>query len=537
MKNIIISNKEGGTNLEKNKIPLWAKFKINSILKKLNKSNNENLDFINDFEEWLEEQEETKWKSRDDIATTFKRIFKSFAVPKFKTYNWDKNGTTNLDSKSCLLLLRLSWFNTKNKFKISNHKNIPKIEKQLNINLWTFDWVEIEWEETNWLNSFYNKSSISINNTTRKISSSTRIVYEYLEKLWQFDDWKKEQIKRFVSFIDIVDWAWVQINSINIKWFAPFIDWSRTLFWLAKNIPIDVLFEQFEKEITWFEILSDEELEKIKTPKWNGLELSTDKELDIAESIWKINNLIEDWNILKYNNQKLEFVVNFWEILKDKIQLMSYFKKWIIDIKENWDIFIFNPKSFTKKFEWIWAVTKSKICVIKSNEKLYINKLDSLLELLSSNKQLKIQILEELWIRWKLLEKIEPKIKKQREQRQKEINDIIKNKKEEAKERKRNKKEKFTNQKLNIDELKKWETIYWSMQTIRNNSEIPVFISWLKWAHWWKIITSPRRIKSKEQTKNILIEKRFWGSKIELINKFVISRLDEEKKLIKLVQI
>ncbi len=523
------------------------------ILSKLERWNEENLWFIEEIGRWIKEKELQKWMTKNDISNIFKRLFTKFSVPWIINKSGELTRQTSLDAKACLFLLEKAWFNLD---KIHYKKHINHYEEAfVNLDMWwEFDWLQIKWYEWKWLKSFFSNSSIIANHFERKISSTTRIVFELLNLLDLFKNEELEQIKRFVQFIDLLDWAWFEIYWINTDKTKIYPNSYRTLFWLAKFLDINLIYSYFKDDETWFELLSNEIMGNVPIKKYNGnigklLDISNDKKWLIRKSILDIEKTISEWDIFKYRNQNLDFVLDVNQNISNWLEVATFYNKWLIKIQSNWGIFIYNPKGFSKKFEWIWAKEWTKICVIKRGADAYQKKLENLMNMLD-NKKLKIKFLKYINYEWKVLDNLcdeskkiiaktkrdtEKAILKLRRDEEKKVTKKLKKREW----RKNRSKKNFEKQKLSLDNIKVWMIIKWKILHINKKQRIFVNIK-LDDSDWWKAYTTPTRVKSKDHTiRKILDNKEIvkLNEKEEIIYSFVVRDISEESKLISLKQI
>lgn len=530
-------------------VELYRKF----ILSKLERKNSLNLDFINEIKKWLNEVEIKKWMTKNQISKIFIRIFQDFAVPWIINKDGELIRETNIDAKSSLFLLEKAWFTIS---KVLYKRNAEHYEQWfVNLDMWwEFDGLQIRWYEWKWLKSFLSNSWILINHFERKISSTTRIVFEILNSLELFSANEIEQIKRFVNFIDLIDWAWFEIYSINNEKTKIYTNSYRTLFWLSKFLKIDQIYKYFKDDDTWFELLSDEIMSKVKVEKWNWeytslLNISNRKKGLIRTSMKNFKDIIKEWDVFKYRNQDLDFILDQNQNIVNWLEVASYYNKWLIKINSNWDILIFNPKWFSKKFELIWAKQNTKIYVIRKKSKTYKSKIENLMNIFD-NKKLKIKFLKYINYEWTLLDNLcddtkkiiakakrasEKLIEKTRRDEEKKIQ----KKKKKRELRKNRSKKTFEKQNLKLENIKIWMIIKWKMLHITKKQRIFVNIK-LNNSDWWKAYTTPTRVKSKDHViRKILDNKEIINinEKEELIHSFVIKDISEDSKLISLKQI
>lgn len=515
---------------------------VNIILSRLNKSNAENIDFVSDIRDWLEEKK-INWRNEEDIINVFKRIFTKVSVPWLLDKNWRVRHKTNLDSKASIFLLKKAGFNIEQIFYQKNHSKTRNWF--INLDLWNYNWLNIEWFEPEWLKSFFSDSAINLNHRDRKISSTTHMVFMILDELGLFNNWEKEQIKRFISFIDLKD------NSFNVYWInsdynKPYMDSYRTLFWLSDMISIDSIFDYFNDEKNGLEVLNLDELKKIDFKDLNNkniswLILSERRRKFIWTSVQTFLDKLESNSVLKYNNQKLDFVIDLsWDIV-NPLEVSSFNWKWLIKIHNNWDIMIFNPKWFSWKFSEIWFNKWHQISFIKIWDPNYYLKLEKLLELLSWDKTNKINILNYVSYEWDLLKSLKPKVSKEYLKKKKEADKILKKKKKLRENRTVRHINTFKKQNFFIEDLKEKMVVNWKIFDISNKARIYVDIKLdPSIQKYWEVYVTPTRLKEKTYSMNKIITNKMEKNKEDrenIIYSFKIINIDTDSNRISLRQI
>ncbi len=184
-------------------------------------------------------------------------------------------------------------------------------------------------------------------------TSSTHIIHTLLRSLKKIPPQERQQIQRFVNFVDIADSMEYQ------TWWIDYKNLHKTVFGLHHQLPIEEIYAYFKNpKNTWFELLSDKELEKrtIKkmTRKWQ--ETKTRKQLSDSHKKRLEENQKKYTKIsgrgLMLNNTR--YTVTFDDELLYPAQVGAYYQNGICKIGINKEtkqpyLYIFNPfEEFTQ---------------------------------------------------------------------------------------------------------------------------------------------------------------------------------------------
>ncbi len=194
--------------------------------------------------------------------------------------------------------------------------------------------------------------------TTNRPTSSTHIIHTILRSLNKISGKEKQQIQRFVDFIDIVDSLEYQASSIDYQ------NQHKTLFGLHHQLSIEEIYDYFKTpQNKGFEIISDEELKnktiqktfrknwKKTKKKVSRKELSDEQEKNLKESNKELIK-IEPKRWLSFNGHK--FTVVYDDEVKYGPQAAAYRWSGVIKIGKDRDtnqpyLYIFNPfEEFTR---------------------------------------------------------------------------------------------------------------------------------------------------------------------------------------------
>jgi len=327
---------------------LWEKWRkktqtAQEIFHRLNgisyKKNQENNQYLIDFKKWL--LEEIKWKrGKAQIWEDLRRVYNTFTVHGQKTQTW-LNKRADIDAAASILLLELAGFTDdwyRNLNVVDNWESGPGINLDTG---WSWG-IKIEWYEKN-------RTTIKDDKIRREKSlfgtkllidehwggpcSTTRMIYQILRDFDKIADDQKDQIKRFVEFVDIVDDLWYKASWL----ISPFME--RTIFGLYKFLPIWFVFNYFkDPNKTGFEYLHDKYLienkvsildmeskQKIEKPL---KEISDNKKDRMNKAYKSLVKLESEWYFLMLGNDR--FIVDLWWKLIDWPETASIYEKWII---------------------------------------------------------------------------------------------------------------------------------------------------------------------------------------------------------------
>jgi len=480
-----------------NQESLIKDFLFNILSNRIEIISKKELDFFDDLDNFIKNQI-NKWKTKEDLVRIFQRLFTSYSVSWIINKNWKLLKKTDIDNKASLFLLRKYWFKTNNVWYNSNKKYI----KHKYINLWQWEeWFKISGYETSWLKSFFQDATISVNN---KIISNSYITYILLDKLWLIPENEKENIKNFVSFIHLSSkgkFDFLKWNGINF-----YKDYYKTIYWIAPFLPIDFIFDYISQWNTWFEILNDDFLmnNKVNINKWiTYFKYYSDlRKNQINDWLEKIEEQIENKQVVKYHNQKLEFVVDTEWKIPNALDAISALWKWLIKIYKSWDIIIFNPLWFPPKMNFLQASKREKIVIIKRKSKTYFEKIEKLLNLVTW-KFWKYSILRTIWYKWDLYNKLHlPQT-----ELEKQYKAMQKRKEKDRLRRIKNKIKWYEKQNFLLEDLKRGKRVYGRIFDINKDNRIFVDI-WLKCPDC-EVYVTPTRLKWKEYNIKRILKNKF----------------------------
>jgi len=495
------------------------KVNVDKLLKKINKDSKEELDFLDDIKDWLEEQKVDNNRTKEDIIKIFRRIFTSFALPWIISKEWKVIRKATLDFQSILFLIDryfLKW----EKFRLFFQKNIDRRYMwYTNFWLWNWEGMSIEWYESEWLKSFFSDSTITFNTWESKWYSITHMVYKVIEEFWLINEGEKEQLRRFIDFIDLATTKKYKVYSKN-EWLYE--KSHKTIFWLASLINSEKLFDYFLDEKNWFEELSNKEINEL------GVYIANSKRtFNVEKSLSTYEEYSSKNNTVRYNNQKLDFIVDMWWQIVNSLELAASKNKWLIKIHPTWDIMIFNPKWFSGKMDFLYS-WNNKVVFIKTTDRKYYEKMEELLSLLTWHKA-KYDLLKFIWYKWDLLDSYKPKISAEVRKRRKEMERIVKARVKKREKRKVNHINNYLNQSLVFEELKKWQIVNWKILWKRKNGRISVNIRLDNYDI--DVYTTSRRLKCSWYTTEQIFKPK--EEREELIYTFVISKIDENRVVLK----
>ena len=374
--------------------------------------NRKNNQYLFDFKNRLLEQ--MKWKrSKEQVWVALKHVYNKFTV------HGQKNNTgllqrADIDAAASILLLEIAWF-TKDWYKDITYVDNEKSWPWVNLDTWIAWWIKIEW---------YEKSNTTVKNgeIRREKSlfgtkllldehgggpcSTTRMVYQILKDFNKIPENKKQQIERFVEFVDIVDDLWYQVSGIVSTYL------ERTIFGLYKSLPTWFVFNYFkDANKTWFEYLDDKYLNDNKVSifdLWSKQkeektleEISNEKKKRMEKSNREFLKAESEWYFLMLWDTR--FIVDLWWKITDWPEIASISNKWIIRLFPwTWDLYIYSPSKLVDKIWWFDI----------NNEHFIIDKIWSgkdINKLLNEFKYLKEREFEESkdpWSKWNLKKEI-----------------------------------------------------------------------------------------------------------------------------------
>ncbi len=284
---------------------------LNEATYKKNQANNK---YLHDFESWfleLLEHENQKVQARQDLK------------------HFTDRSPKRVDREACAFLFKLTW-SIKDQ-PIQSKAHVTRVENKL-ISVRAL--IEKYWTGA---------------------CSNTRMVYQILKKLNKIPENKKNQIKRFVEFVDIATDLWYHASNLV----RPYI--HKTIFGLYKSLPIWFVFDYFkDPNKTWFEYLDGEYLNKnkaivfdsdAKKPRERTLyEVSGVKKIRIEKSTKDILEAEKNWSFLMYGNQR--FIVDVGWRITDWAEWASMNGYWIIKIFPDWGLYIYSPSKLLPQVWW-----------------------------------------------------------------------------------------------------------------------------------------------------------------------------------------
>ena len=312
---------------------------------------------------------------------------------------------------------------------------------------------------------------------------------------------------------------------------------------------IDSLYAYFSVTWrTWFETLTYEELNSFsyrtankKLRTYHEISLERKKLIDKSIASYEYYSSFDNFS---YKNQKLEFVVDYWNKIYNPYEVSSFYWTGLIQITKNKDIIIFNPKTFSKKFENVeWLKKWEKIFFISSDDKDYIKKIDTLFWLFKekhlAEKIIKSLVASEEFVPENSLfvksQKKEIELKKKQETIKKQYKELKREK------RKSNIWTNFLKQKVYIDEIKEWMKLKWKIINLLTHWRMLIKINLESWNDEWTVYTTQKRLKDRVRTTNKVIDNKLaiieWVDRENIIYNFVVTKIDRDSKKILLKQL
>ncbi|MFA6255979.1 MAG: hypothetical protein WC606_02235 [Candidatus Absconditabacterales bacterium] len=165
-----------------------------------------------------------------------------------------------------------------------------------------------------------------------KPASSTHIIFDLLDELGVLHPKFKDQIQRFVDFVDKADSKHYQFAGADREVS------HKTLFGLHRKVPIDNIYKYFETPgRTGFEVLSEEELKKLEIK--NGHE-TQQKENERKEN--EANVLLAKGRFSRFNNEGFIFALG--KELSGGQQISAGIGGYgIFQIFESGDLYMYSP--------------------------------------------------------------------------------------------------------------------------------------------------------------------------------------------------
>ncbi len=327
---------------------------------KKNKETQEKLGKFRKESDAIKKDFQNNRKEKHRIYETLKRAFNK----EITHHGWE-----DIDKEAGLFILKLAKF-----FELPNNKDDKDIKDDKNVKYNRFNveygkrgkkWVTYDtWGTRNGMEIIPNKQTITSGKAAwktylslfnalaiidehdksdgakniNKPTSSTHMMYNILNDLKVFNPKYKDQIKRFVDFVDKVDSLYYQIGSIDQN--AN----NRTVFHLHKMIPIENIYRYFNNpKNTWFEVLSEKDIQEL----WIA-------EMDIKKSDEKIKETIKTLQELegkgRYGGYNLErFIFAIGKELRSWQAVSWYYDCWIFHIFESGDLYMYSPRPLPEK--------------------------------------------------------------------------------------------------------------------------------------------------------------------------------------------
>lgn len=451
-----LSFKEQIINTELNssridKIPDWLTGFIDS---KIEKRNSVVLNSVDNFQNIVNNLVLNKPSRLEALNKLIKNNLKTISVPWIISKNWKLLNTANLDYKTSLFLLKKFWFySSENKVKYK-HRWVDIVENELK--LWYSSWKPLTlidfWEENEKF-SFKNLSVwiISESNATHSLSHN---IYLYASILKNIDDKEKEQLERFLNFIDLSTVNKDEIYMSKFDNFDLYNNSYKTIFWLAKYMKIKDIYKYFKNpKNTWFEIMTDDEL------KQNWL---------YSLSVKVFNNITQSFLDFKNRNEKkslftwdIEFILDIDSEIYNCLEICSSLWKWVIKVTTNWDVIVNSPVKFN---------TGSNIWIFERKDKNYLANIEKLLSIFKWD-DAKYFFLRKIWYKWQLYRSLTPDKKIWEDHKNKKDKEIV-----ELKRLARNdiKEYYYKNQILTEEDIFIWKEFYCKVPYLFNGKQTEV---------------------------------------------------------------
>ena len=501
-----------------NQESLISDFLYNILSRRLETQWNKKLGYFADIDEYIKLKEQ-RGRTKEDLLHFFQHTFTDFSVPWIIWKNGNLISTTDLDNKASFFLLRKFWFKV-NVFYDKSNKNIKP--SYVNISKWTQEWLIVRWEETTWLKSFFPWSTIWIND---KSISSVYIIYNLIRKFVDISEDEEKLLKRFVNFIHL-QWKW-KFDFLKTSW-LDIKNYHKSFYAISKFLPIDYIYNYIASWKSWFEILDYNFLENEKVSGYKQIPTSLKYFSNLIESqndeaFSMIEYLEKNKLILKYYNQKIDFILDLEWNIPNSLEVCAMLWKWLIRYnKSSNTILIYNPSWFPPKMEFLWVWKEDRITIIR-NKKKFHNKIEKFIRLMSWNVWKKA-LLKTIWFEWELYKQI--KIPKSKEQKEFENSKKIKERKRIR--RKKNKLKSFEKQNFTIDDLKVWQKLYWKILSVNNKWRIFVDI-WFHCNSKYEVFVTPTRLNWKEYYMRKIVnnkEAKSFKEKEDIILYFKIIDID-----------
>lgn len=341
-----------------------AKKETSASTKKEQKQNN-GKDY-KEVLEWIKKENKNAESMQDTIFKIIKRAFN-------KNVYFHKGSDIDKDA-SLFLLKATGFFKDNDNKRIELNKAISEIpegesgEKWLSIDTGgTVSGIKIENVEKNHTTGKKHKSlihskvivsehsdlSLEAKNTQRP-TSSAHMIYHILDQLGQLPTQKKEQLKRFINFVDIVDSLDYQASGMDYP------NSYRTLFGLYRNLNINDIFGYFaDPKNTGFEILSDEYMNKQKIMKryrknnerveeqTTLKEIANKQKERVEKNMAQINDTQRKGQFGKYKGAMYHIALG--NEINDGPQVASYYGGGLLKIYPSGDLYMYSPQLLPKK--------------------------------------------------------------------------------------------------------------------------------------------------------------------------------------------
>ncbi len=424
---------------------------------------------------------------------------KELVVPGIIDKNWKLINKANQDYEAAIFLINKYFRKIDVKYLDYEKLDINKNK----ITLWwnTEDNISIVDESEENEDFKFKNMWIWLSNINDKKYSISHIVYEVLEMLELIPEKEKQQLKRFINFIDLsIVYKYELYLKNNWEKFNLYNYSDKILFGFAKFLNPEKVFSYFEdSNKNWFEILSNNDLVKL----W-FLNVSKRRANDLQQSKEDFKNR-KNYEILTIS--WVEFILDLDFNIRNWAEIAANFWKWIIKVSKNGDVIINSPVAF-RNGSYVW--------VYKKNEKDFYEKIDNLIKISNWN-DAKYYLLKKLWYSPEIYKRFMPidLIEKEQEERKK------KEKKKIQKEAKKDEREfLFESQELFPENIKIWTIIYWKVYKVNWQTQVHVFM--LENEDDYYFYTTVKNLKN-WQNHNKLFEK--WVS--NPIKKFKIINISE----------
>ncbi|MCX6825199.1 MAG: hypothetical protein NTY80_03150 [candidate division SR1 bacterium] len=193
---------------------------------------------------------------------------------------------------------------------------------------------------------------------TGRTTSSAHMLHYILDKLQQIPDQYRQQMQRFINFIDIVDSLDYQASGMD------YTNSYRTLFGLHRNLQIEEIYQYFEDpKHTGFEILSEDFLNqhnatkhyrkggKPLTEEVSLKEISNKQKERVERNIKQITEMDTkgQFGLFKGDKGGERFYIALGDEISDGAQVASYYEAGLIKIFPSGDFYLFSQEELANK--------------------------------------------------------------------------------------------------------------------------------------------------------------------------------------------